>query len=86
MKISMLAISFILTAYCLQLRPGAYPRFEHMKGAQLVRAPALPANIRLGSEVLPMNNALAYYKNSWLTAAESFVTMVPDCIILLNLM
>ncbi len=31
---------------CLWVRPGAYPRLEHRKGASLGKALALPANIR----------------------------------------
>jgi hypothetical protein len=30
------------------VRPGAYPRVEHLKGASLESALVLPANIRLG--------------------------------------
>jgi hypothetical protein len=36
---------------------------EHLKGASLGYAPALPANIRLGWKSLPGTNALAYYEN-----------------------
>jgi hypothetical protein len=34
--------------YCLWVRPGAYPRVEHLKGASLRQVPALLANITLG--------------------------------------
>jgi hypothetical protein len=43
--------------------PGAYPRVEHLKGASLVWAPALPANIGLGWKDFPGTNTLAYYEN-----------------------
>jgi hypothetical protein len=36
------------TTNCLWVRPGAYPRVEHLKGASLGLAMALPENIRLG--------------------------------------
>jgi len=42
-------------------KAGAYPRLEHLKGASLGKALALPANIRLG---LPGTNTLAYNENS----------------------
>jgi hypothetical protein len=45
------------------LRPGACPRMEHLKGASLEKAPALPANIRLSWKDFPGTNTLAYYKN-----------------------
>ncbi len=49
--------------YYLWVRPGAYPRVEHFKGASLKKALALPANIRLGCRGLPGMNTLAYYEN-----------------------
>jgi len=45
------------------VRPGAYPREEHLKVVSLGQAPALLANIRLGWKGLPGTNTLAYYKN-----------------------
>jgi len=47
----------------LCLRPGAYPKGEHLEGGSLGYALALPTNIRLGGKSLPKTNALAYYKN-----------------------
>jgi len=47
----------------LWVRPGAYPRVEHLKGASLKWAPGLTANIRLGLKGLPGTNTLAYYEN-----------------------
>jgi hypothetical protein len=44
----------------LWAKPGAYPRVEHLKDASLVKAPALPASIRLGWNSLPGKNTLAY--------------------------
>jgi hypothetical protein len=48
-------------AYSLRIRPGAYPRMNHPKGASLKLAPALLANIRLGCRNLRMTNTLAYF-------------------------
>jgi hypothetical protein len=42
----------------------AYPIVDHLKGASLGYASALPANIRLGWKALPGTNALAYYKKA----------------------
>jgi hypothetical protein len=42
------------------VRLGAYLRGEHLKGASLGYATALPANIRLGFKGLPGPNTLAY--------------------------
>jgi hypothetical protein len=50
--------------YCLQVRPGAYPRVENQKGASLGQALALTANIRLSWKGLEGTNALAYYEKS----------------------
>ncbi len=51
--------------YCLQVRPGAYPRVEYMKSSSLQgRLLALPTNIRLGWEGLQGTNTLAYYEHS----------------------
>jgi hypothetical protein len=36
---------------------------EHLKGASLGQALALPANIRLGWKGFPGTNTLAYYEN-----------------------
>jgi len=51
------------TTLMLVGRPGAYPRLEHMKGASLGKATALPANIGLGWKDLPGTNTLALYEN-----------------------
>ncbi len=48
---------------CLQVRSRAYPRVEHLKGASLGPAMALPTTIRLGWKGLAGTNALAYYEN-----------------------
>jgi len=48
----------------LKIRPGAYPRVEHLKGASLRKALALPANISLGWKGLAGTTTLAYHKNS----------------------
>jgi hypothetical protein len=47
---------------CWQVRPGAYPKVEHMNGASLGQALALPSNIRLGWKGFARTNALAYYE------------------------
>jgi len=44
------------------VRPGAYPREEHLKGVSLGWAPALPTNIRLGWKSLSGTNAAGYYE------------------------
>jgi hypothetical protein len=41
---------------------GAYHRVEHLKGASLGKAPALPVNIKLDWKGL--TNALVYYEKS----------------------
>jgi hypothetical protein len=41
------------------VRPGGYPREEHLKDAALA---GLPANFRLSRKGLPGTNILAYYK------------------------
>ncbi len=51
--------SLSILVYCLWVRTGAYPRVEHLKGASLGYALALPTNIRLGWKGLPGTNALA---------------------------
>ncbi len=48
-------------AYCLRIRPGAYPRIKHPKGATPGQAPALLVNIRLGCSNFRMTNTLAYF-------------------------
>jgi hypothetical protein len=47
---------------------------EHLKGARLSQAPALPTNVGLGWKGLPWTNALAYYKRSLITEDKSFIT------------
>jgi len=46
------------------VRPGAYPRLEHLKGASLGQALALPANIKHGLKGLPGTKTLAYYEKA----------------------
>jgi hypothetical protein len=52
-----------------------YPRVEHLKGASLGWAPALPANNRQGWKGLPGTNAVASYENTYTTAVKSFITL-----------
>jgi hypothetical protein len=47
---------------CLWVRPGAYPREKHLKGASLELAPSLPTIIILGWKGLSGINTLAYKK------------------------
>ncbi len=49
------------------------PRMEHLKGASLGQAPALPANIRLDWKGLPGTNTLDYYKKLLIKAVKSFI-------------
>ncbi len=66
---------------CLWVRPGAYPRVEHLKGAcYLGWHLALPANIRPGWKGLPGTNALAYYEKVKLTAVKSFIILTTGSI------
>ncbi len=67
---------------CLQVRPGAYPRVEHLKGPLLGKAPALPANLRLGWRGLPGKNILAYYEKPQITVVKSFITLAPGVVLL----
>ncbi len=55
----------------------AYPRVEHLKGASLGYAPALPKNIGLGCKGLEGINTLAYYENPQITAVKSFIGLAP---------
>ncbi len=48
----------------LWVKPGTYPRVEHLKGGSLVYAANLLTNNRLGWKDLPRTNTLAYYENS----------------------
>jgi hypothetical protein len=50
--------------YCWWARPGAYPRVEHLKGSSIGYDPASPINTILVWRGLPVENTLAYYKNS----------------------
>ncbi len=45
------------------VRPGAYPRVEHLKGALLGQTPALPTNIRLGWKSLSGTNTSLFTKS-----------------------
>jgi len=62
----------------LGVSPGAYSRLEHLKGASLVQAPALPASIRLGWKGLPGSNTLVYNENPLIMAVKNFVVQAPD--------
>ncbi len=48
---------------CLWVRPGTYPKVEHLKGASLGQAPALPTNTRLGWKGLPGTNTSLLQKS-----------------------
>ncbi len=62
-------------AKCLWVRPGAYPRVEHLQGTSLRQAPALPATIRLGWKSLPGTNDLAYFESYNFTTVKSFIAL-----------
>jgi hypothetical protein len=66
--------SFSSLVLCLWVRPGAYPRVEHMKGASHWVG---PANIILGWKGLPGTNTLAYYENPEFTVIKSFIGFAP---------
>ncbi len=57
---------------------GAYPRLEHLKGASLRKAVALPANIREGWKYLPGTNTLAYYEKRFITFGTDVIFFVSD--------
>ncbi len=59
----------------MNVRSGTYPRLEHVKGASLRQASALPANIRLSQKGFPGSNILAYYKKLSITVVKSFLTV-----------
>ncbi len=59
----------------LLVRPGAYPRVKHLKGASLGQAPALPANIRLGLKSLPGTNTSSLLIRNLLQ--KSFIRLPP---------
>jgi len=44
----------------MRLTPGAYPRLEHLKGASLGYALALPANIRLGGKACQVQELIIF--------------------------
>jgi hypothetical protein len=52
------------STYVAHANAVTYTRVEHLKGASLRQALALPENIRLGWKSLPGTNFLAYYQNS----------------------
>jgi len=64
----------------LHVRPGAYTRMEHLKGASLGQALALPTNIRLGWKGFAGTNDLAYYEKLQLTAVKRFLTLAPGAV------
>ncbi len=47
----------------LWARPGAYPRVEHLKGASLEKAPAIPSNTTLSWKGFQGIITLAYYED-----------------------
>jgi hypothetical protein len=60
------------------VKPGAYPRVEHLKGAFFCEALALPSNIRLGWKGLLGANTLTYYNNPKIAAVKSFIVQAPE--------
>jgi hypothetical protein len=67
-----ISLSLLGQVLYLWVRPGAYPRVEHPKGASLG---ALLANIRLGWKGLPETNNLAYYEQVKVTAIKDFTIL-----------
>ncbi len=55
---------------CLRIRPGAYPRVEHLTVASLGQALTLPTNSILGWKGLPGINPLVYYDNLLITTVK----------------
>jgi hypothetical protein len=51
---------------------------DNLKGASLVQAPNLPANIKLGCKGIAGSNNLVYHKNSYITDVKSFTTLDSD--------
>ena len=51
---------------------------EHLKGASLEYAQALPVNIRIGLKVLPRTNTLAYYKKFINYCRKMFYNIDPE--------
>ncbi len=56
---------------------GKARRVEHLKGAYLGLALALPANIRLGWKGLPETNIVAYYEKSVNYGCKKFYSTGP---------
>ncbi len=61
------------------VRPGAHPRVEHQNNASLRQAQVLLQNIRLVWQDFLGKYTVAYYKNYWITAVKSFITLGPEC-------
>jgi hypothetical protein len=51
---------------------------EHLKGASLGLAPALPANARRGWKGFPGTNTLAYYGYMQMSSIKSFIAQGPE--------
>jgi hypothetical protein len=56
----------------LWVRPGAFPRVDHMKCASFWQHLAILANIRPGWKGLSGTNTLAYCEHEKIIAVESF--------------
>jgi hypothetical protein len=59
----MFPASLSIPVLCLWVRPGAYPRVEHLKGFLLGQAPDLLTIIVLGFKGLQGTEALAYFSS-----------------------
>ncbi len=59
----------------LEGKARSLPKVEHLKGASLGQALALPTNIRLGWKGFAGTYALAYFEKSLLTTVKSFITL-----------
>jgi hypothetical protein len=54
-------------------KAGAYLGVEHLKGASIRQALALPTNIRLDWKGFPRTNTLDYNGNPQITAVKGFM-------------
>ncbi len=59
------------------VRPEAYPRGEHLKGARFNKLVGLLANIGQGWKGFPGTNALAYRASLSVTKKKGFKTLIP---------
>jgi hypothetical protein len=61
-----------------EVRPGAYTKVEHLKGASLEWAMTLLSYIILVCEGMPMTETIAYCENSLITAVKSLIPLAQN--------